>query len=258
MGEMLSFGGGVNSVAMAILLIEQGWRGPIVFADPGAEDPDTYCYLSSFERDWLGRYGLCVSRISPATHPGLYAPSYRLGLLEKCRASSIVPLMLNRWCTSEYKRRPLHKWAREHGLEVQMIGISAEEAQRARHDKMGSIALEYPLIDRGVGRDECRAIIRAAGLPVPPKSGCWFCPFQSLDDWRRLYELRPDLFDLAVEMDNRAIERMKEHRPNPFPGQLAFKYGLPLQAIKDQWDAQLELPLMPERVYDWQMCECRL
>lgn len=33
--ELLSFGGGGNSVAMSIVLVEQGWRGPIVFADTG-------------------------------------------------------------------------------------------------------------------------------------------------------------------------------------------------------------------------------
>ena len=33
--ELLSFGGGVNSTALAILLINEDWRGPIVFADTG-------------------------------------------------------------------------------------------------------------------------------------------------------------------------------------------------------------------------------
>lgn len=42
MGEIVSFGAGVNSTALAILLVNEGWRGPIVFADPGAEWPETY------------------------------------------------------------------------------------------------------------------------------------------------------------------------------------------------------------------------
>jgi len=40
-GAMLSFGAGVNSTALAILLINEGWRGPIVFADPGCDRFDT-------------------------------------------------------------------------------------------------------------------------------------------------------------------------------------------------------------------------
>lgn len=33
--ELISFGAGVNSVAMTILLVNEGWRGPIVFCDTG-------------------------------------------------------------------------------------------------------------------------------------------------------------------------------------------------------------------------------
>ena len=84
------------------------------------------------------------------------------------------------------------------------------------------------------------------------------CPFQRLSEWRKLYDLRPDLFQKAVDLDNDAIEKMKEYRRNPFKGQLAQKFGHPLQMFKDQWDAQLELPLMPEPEYEYQMCECRL
>ena len=57
MSEMISFGGGVNSVAMTIMLVEDGWRGPIVFSDTGGEWPETYCYLRTFGA-WLKEYGL--------------------------------------------------------------------------------------------------------------------------------------------------------------------------------------------------------
>ena len=36
----------------------------------------------------------------------------------------------------------------------------------------------YPLIEWGWDRDECKRQIRKAGLPVPPKSACIFCPNQ--------------------------------------------------------------------------------
>jgi len=255
---MISFGAGVNSVAMTIMLVEDGWRGPIVFADPGAEHPDTYCYIDYFERDWLGPRGLEVTRLSPELTPDLYPPSYRMDIIAKCEMKQIVPIFLNRWCTTEYKRKPLTKWAKAHGIECQNIGIAAEESHRARNGEFAGIALEYPLVDRRIGRDQCKDITAAAGLSVPPKSGCWICPFQRLSEWRRLYDLRPDLFDKAVELDNAAIEKMKGHRRNPFAGQLAQKFGHPLQMFKDQWDAQLELPLIPDPEYEYQMCECRL
>jgi hypothetical protein len=45
--EVLSFGGGVNSVALAILLVNEGWRGHIVFADTGTgrfDNTAVLCY----------------------------------------------------------------------------------------------------------------------------------------------------------------------------------------------------------------------
>lgn len=258
MSEMISFGAGVNSVAMTILLVNEGWRGHIVFADPGAEHPDTYCYLAYFEREWLTPRGLSLTQISPEATPDLYPPSYRLDIISKCRTKRIVPIMMNRWCTTEYKRKPLTKWAKQNRIALQYIGIAADEAHRARRSEFEGIELEYPLVDRRIGRDDCKRIIREAGLSVPPKSGCWICPFQRLSEWRELYDLRPDLFQVALELDNAAMDNMRERRLNPFEGQLTQKFHKPLAAIAEMWERQIDLPGMPEPEYEYQMCECRL
>jgi len=34
----------------------------------------------------------------------------------------------------------------------------------------------YPLMEWGLDREKCKQIIANAGLPVPVKSACWFCP----------------------------------------------------------------------------------
>jgi 3'-phosphoadenosine 5'-phosphosulfate sulfotransferase (PAPS reductase)/FAD synthetase len=257
-GAAISFGAGVNSVAMVIMLVEDGWTGPIVFADPGAEEPDTYCYLEYFQREYLGPKGMEITRLSPKTHPDLYLPSYRMTLLEKCKVKGIVPLMLNRWCTAEYKRTPLSRWQKAHGVETALLGIAWDERRRAKAVVRGGVAVEYPLVDYEIGRPGCKDIIQSVGLAVPVKSGCWFCPFQSISDWRRLYELRRDLWDRAEEMDETALAKMRSRRANPFPGQLAYKHGMTLKQMREAWEAQMELPLMPAREYEHQMCECRL
>lgn len=65
MDEMVSFGAGVNSTAMVITLAEEGWRGPIVFADTMGEKPETYCYMDYFEREYLKPRGLAITRLLP-------------------------------------------------------------------------------------------------------------------------------------------------------------------------------------------------
>ena len=51
--------------------------------------------------------------------------------------------------------------------------------------------LDYPLIDLRLDRAACIAIIRQAGLPVPPKSSCWFCPYHSLQTWQHMRQEQP-------------------------------------------------------------------
>jgi hypothetical protein len=257
--EAISLGAGVNSIAMTITLWKEGWRGPLLFADPGSEHPDTYCYIDYFEREWLAKRGGEITRISPASHPYLYTPSYRMTLLEKCEQKDIVPLILNRWCTTEYKRTPLTRMHITMGIQTALIGIAAEEADRAwERTEQDGIQIQYPLLDRAIDREQCKRIIEGEGLVVPPKSGCWFCPFQEMQEWRMLYDLRPDLFQKALDLDNAAIAKMKEHRVNPFEGQLLYKFKTTLETVKTAWDHQLELPLMPAPEYEHKMCECRI
>jgi len=143
MSEMISFGAGVNSVAMTVMLIEEGWRGPIVFADTGGEWPETYCYLEYFERQFLKPRGLSITRLSPKTHASLYDDK-RLGLAntpeglypkhpvsvavevisdnilselsavntleDYCLMWGIIPLLSVRWCSVRFKRTPLVNW----------------------------------------------------------------------------------------------------------------------------------------------------
>lgn len=47
----------------------------------------------------------------------------------------------------------------------------------------------------------CREIIKAAGLPVPPKSACFFCPAMRQIEILRLATVDPELYLLAMEME---------------------------------------------------------
>jgi hypothetical protein len=57
------------------------------------------------------------------------------------------------------------------------------------------------LLDLRMTRADCRRVIEQAGLPVPPKSSCWFCPFHKPDQWTQLKREQPELFDKAVAVE---------------------------------------------------------
>jgi len=190
--EMISFGGGVNSVAMTIMLVNDGWRGPIVFADTGGEHPETYCYLTYFGK-WLAERGMEITRLEPGSkwHRGPAS----MPLEDYCLEAGLVPFMAARWCSREWKREPLERWRTEHGIDTTLIGFCADETRRMRVDSTVRYPLEYTT------RGECGRIIQAEGLAVPPKSSCFFCPMQTNDEWKRLWFDHPALYKRAELME---------------------------------------------------------
>lgn len=246
MTEMISFGAGWNSVAMTIMLVNEGWRGPIVFADTGGEHPETYCYLGYFG-DWLKARGLEITRLSVSTHPQLYDDKRLGGLVDTleayCLTRSIIPLLAVRWCSVEFKRTPLVNWQKQHGIDITCIGIASDESRRARNDP----TVRYPLIERGITRPECARIIRRKGLELPVKSGCFFCPGQRLSEWQRLWRDHPDLYERAAELERKASDQNQKWATlNP--------HGQSLDQMRERrWQGQAEMDLG-----DYMPCVCRL
>lgn len=191
----------MNSSALVIWLVEQGWRGPVVFADTGAEQPETYCYLGYFEREYLIPRGLEITTLKGEPWQRGRAT---LPLADYCEGHGMVPLAAARWCTKDWKGRPVERWRAAHGEPPVLLGIDAGESHRQPQ------ALR-PLVDAGIDRAGCVRLIEQAGLAVPPKSGCWLCPFQRASQWRALWERHPDLFERAAHLEEIASARTGRH-----------------------------------------------
>ena len=245
---MISFGGGVNSVAMTIMMVGDGWRGPIVFADTGGEWPETYCYMRYFEQEFLRPHGLEITRVSPATDEGLYDDK-RIGgttgvasLEDYCLKRGIIPLLAVRWCTVEFKHTPLDNWRIKRGIDHSCIAFTVDEGHRKQRD-----GFRYPLLEASVTRQECYRIIRRAGLDYPVPSRCFFCPGQNLASWRRLHHKHPQLYERAIALeDNASANDQKWATLDP--------NGVSLrQHRKRRWQGEIEMDLSA-----WLPCVCQL
>lgn len=240
--DMLSFGGGVNSTALAILLINEDWRGHVVFSDTGCEWPDTYCFMDYFEANWLRPRGFEIVRLRPL----------REGkpLIEYSEARRIIPLAAMRWCTDHYKIQPMRRYMEEHGCVRKLLGISAEESHRAQD-------AVRPLVDRNIDRDDCIAIIEAEGLSVPMKSGCYICPFQRNEQWRMLWKRYPELFDRAMRLEENTVrDRTKFGRGHAI---LDASGKRTLRQRKLSYESQIALPgIDMDELRAYQPCVCTL
>lgn len=50
-------------------------------------------------------------------------------------------------------------------------------------------------------RDECINLVQQAGLPTPPRSACWMCPYRSNEEWRHMKEHYPADIEKARELE---------------------------------------------------------
>jgi len=111
---------------------------------------------------------------------------------------------------ADFKIKVIGRWLKTHGATktnpaVVGIGISLDEIQRVNNRRaMPYERPVYPLLDLTppLRRLDCETVIRAAGLPVPPKSACWFCPFRRPSTWAETRRDRPEVFARACNLED--------------------------------------------------------
>ena len=119
-----------------------------------------------------------------------------------------------RSCTSDFKIKVIGRWLRAHGATAENpatvgIGISLDEIERANSRRQEPYErVVYPLVGIGeetglkLRRSDCDRITTGAGLPIPPKSACFFCPFHKLEVWDEMRRVDPGLFDRAADLED--------------------------------------------------------
>jgi hypothetical protein len=216
--SVVSFGGGVNSTAMLVGLHERGERpDAILFADTGAEWPETYHHVEALSR-WCE-----VRGFPPITtvNNGDREDAPHSTLEEECLRNRTLPSLAFgfKGCSAKWKRQPMDRWVRAWGpaqrawergeLVQRLIGIDAGEQHRSANiDGAGRWDFRRPLIEWGWARAECVDAIERAGLSVPRKSACWFCPATRKVEVLALASERCDLFARAVGVERNAAENL--------------------------------------------------
>jgi len=205
MAVVISYGGGVQSTALVVLSVSEGWDvDEIVHVDLlDAESPATREYVARF-REWLRRdHGRDITIIERDLYGDMLA---RPGFTPVPWHGRRERFMLKRQCTREYKVAPLARYLYDRypaGRIGLMLGISVDEYHRMRDSSAARIEHVYPLVDRRLTRWQCREIVERAGLAVPWKSSCWFCPYRSSVSQWALVQRYPDLVGMARELEDR-------------------------------------------------------
>lgn len=205
--RLFAHGGGVQSTAALVLQAQRKipWYTH-VFANVGddSENPETLAYLRWVSSLYAAENLIELSEVGRRHRDG--RPDTLYTRLIKPDARSVpIPVRMaedgapgTRGCTKTYKLDVIKK------LKPVVIGIgfSCDELERVGRVK-DTIPREYPLIELGLTRGDCYRIIAEAGLPQPPKSSCWFCPFTPLGRWSEMRRDHPELFEAAADLEDR-------------------------------------------------------
>ena len=191
--RVVSFGGGTNSTALLIGMLERGQRpDAIVFSDTGGEKPHTYRHIEEMQ-GWLKSVGFPEIVIVRDPSKTLY---------EDCITRKSLPSVAFggfKTCSQRFKLQPQERWRKKNGFEdaICLVGIDAGESHRAGDYKN----TRYPLIEWDWDREDCVKAITRAGLALPNKSSCFFCPNNKRDEIKEMAQHYPELIAKAVEME---------------------------------------------------------
>jgi hypothetical protein len=234
-----SFGGGVQSVAcLAMAASGQLDCRTFLFANVGddSEHPDTLAYLERHAKPFAADHGLDLVELHRTRRDG--STETLFGRLTKPGSRSLpIPVRMSngapgtRSCTADFKIRVVGKWLKAHGATAENpatvgVGISLDEIQRANTRRQEPYErIVYPLLERGLRRADCYRIITRAGLPIPPKSACWFCPLHRPSAWADMRRDEPELFDRSCHLEDLLNERRAALGKDPV---YLTRYGKPL------------------------------
>lgn len=252
--QLLSYGGGVQSVAMVLLVANGKLPKPdaIVMADTGREKTSTWEYLEQYIQPLLAGKGMKVE-IAPHTFAtvDLFSLSTERILMpmyttkkpdvmpdaefidERGRKVSKLPT----YCSGEWKRNVVQRYLRNTysvrpKQTVTWFGFSLDETRRMQSNPDRQAF--YPLIESyPVTRDDCKRYILECGLPLPQKSACWMCPHMNDAEWLAMKASHPQDFERAALLE--AELQLKD------PDVWLHKSAVPLAQVElDESAEQLE------------------
>jgi len=231
--EILSLGLGVQSTAL-YFMSSMGILPPIdyaIFADPGKEKLKTYEYLK-FLLNWQKENDgvpIIITNSRNLFRDLLNAENSRGQRFASIPAFTLTNGevgMLNRQCTSEYKIIPVDNVIRDlYGLQSGdrrpatrvWKGITSDELDRASKPHEAWKVSVYPFLGFSISKKKVTrmqpnqfmqmnrmdviAWYAQNNLPLPPKSSCIFCPYQSEISWIDLKENNPEDFEAACLID---------------------------------------------------------
>jgi len=251
--DIVSFGGGVQSTALAAMVLKGFLPRPAVwmFADTGDEPRAVYSHVEKW-REKIENAGM-EFRILHRTNPpqslsdhvlsrieeGLGGVNYPPLYVKREKRSGRMPLW--RGCTKVFKSRVLDKEAKIFAevprgykgppMVRKWLGISYDEMGRMKDSTVPWFKFWYPLVELKITRAKCLEFLKDVG-ETAPRSACVYCPFHSDSEWKRVKK-DPEDWEKVVQFE-KELHRIW-HKNGGFGGLRSMptlhKSGIPIDEV---------------------------
>lgn len=192
--HILALSGGKDSAALAVYMRDKYPELDIeyVFTDSGCELPETYQYLDRIR----AVLNIDITVIKPERNFDYWLKYY----------NGVLPSPQNRWCTRQLKLRPYEAYIGDK-LTYSYVAIRADEDREGYRSTKENITPRYPFVEDGIVYEDVIRILEDCGLGLPDyykwrtRSGCYFCFYQTEDEWRGLKKYHPAEFEKACQYE---------------------------------------------------------
>jgi 3'-phosphoadenosine 5'-phosphosulfate sulfotransferase (PAPS reductase)/FAD synthetase len=247
--HVYSLSGGQDSTAMVVRALELGYPVDyIIFCDTGNEFPQMYKYLHALDEWLLKKYKIGITRLSSdETLETLCFSPFKKGK-NKGQIRGLPYASSMSFCTIELKKNIARKFSKKIGGAYMYLGYVFHEKDRKHNSLEKYIINRYPLIDWKWNEDKVSLYIKSIGIynnlyDFYSRTGCMYCPKQTINSWKALYVNFPNKYNEAVRWEQRATKlnaHIKTFRSDYSLTDLSFRFERELQKERKQIKFQFD------------------
>ena len=230
------FSCGAASAVATKLAISDGEPVEVVYCEVIEEHPDNERFLKDCQ-NWFGQEIIIIGN-----------DKYKRSIYEVFDKTRYIAGHRGARCTTELKKNVRKKFERP--TDRQVFGYTVEEKHRVDRfiDSNNEVNLITPLIDRGLTKQDCLAMIQNAGIELPAmyklgykNNNCRGCPkSQSPAYWSKIKIDFPELFEAMSAQEIRLGVKICKTTVNGVPDVRIPLTELPkhIKPMDDSVDAQ--------------------
>lgn len=208
--------GAASAVATKLALAQYGSNVVVVNAYVANEHPDNRRFLADCEK-WFG-HPIHVVRDE----------KYGADVIEVFRRHRFIRGISGAKCTRELKHKLLDAWREP--SDVLVLGYDASEQDRLDDfvERNPQLKVVAPLIERGLGKEDCKAMLLRAGIELPAmyrlgydNANCIGCVKGGMGYFRAIREDFPEQFERLAQIEEEIgpSAYIFRHRSGPLKGQ---------------------------------------